>query len=113
VALVLAIVLVSPVVLGGAKSPTKPCAETLDFQGRRYVARPVASAALVEAATLGVGVVRGCGASPSNVDLLALAGVRSAAAVGLTADESSIYVRRGLCGRSTPSRLLGCLRRAR
>ena len=110
-ALVLAVVLVSPVVISTAKPPAKPCAETLDYQVRRYVARSVASDAIVETATLGVGVIRGCGASPSNVDLLALAGVRSAVAVGLTADLSSIYVRRGVCVGSTERQLLACLQR--
>jgi hypothetical protein len=109
--LVIGAVLVAPVVLlsGGTSAP--PCAHTLLYQGRRYVARPVAPDATVEAVAIGVGVESGCGASPSNVDLRSLVGVKPAAAVGLPADDSSIYVRRGLCPASSARDLVACLRR--
>jgi hypothetical protein len=107
-AVVVAAALVAPVVLsGGGSSPR--CAATLLYAGRSYTARPVAGA--VQAIAVGVGVVRGCGAGPSNVDVRSLVGVQPAVAVGLSGDQSSVYVRRGTCP-STPARsLLACLRR--
>lgn len=104
-------VLVAPVVLlSGGASRGKLCAHTLLYQGRRYIARPVAPDEVVEAVAIGVGVESGCGASPANVDLRSLVDVKPAAAVGLPADQSSIYVRRGLCPVSSARDLIACLK---
>jgi hypothetical protein len=67
---------------------------------------------VVQAIAVGVGVTSGCGASPSNVDLRSLAGVKSTDAVALAADQSSIYVRRGVRSASSSRELLGCLKRS-
>ena len=106
----IAAVLVAPVVLSSGGSAAKPCAGSLLYQGRRYVARPAGTAHVVQAIAIGVGVTSGCGASPANVDLRSLAGVKPSVAVGLPADQSSIYVRRGVCAAASPAELLGCLR---
>ena len=107
-ALVIAGGLVTPVVLrsGG----TKTCTRTLLYKGRRYVARQIPANQVVEAIAIGVGVVRGCGETPANVDLRSLTGVRPLEAVGVTGDESSIYVRAGVC-RATSAQLVACLQR--
>jgi hypothetical protein len=115
VALVIATVLVAPVVLlsGSGARHAKPCAQPLRYQGREYLARPVAPARVVEGVAIGIGVTSGCGVSASNIDIRSLLGVKPTAAVGLAADQSSIYVRRGVCLRSSPRELLGCLSRSR
>jgi hypothetical protein len=110
--LIIAAALVAPVVLRGGGSRAKACAHTLLYQGRQYVARQVGPKQAVQAIAVGVGVTSGCGASPSNVDLRSLAGVKPTDAVALAADQSSIYVRRGLCSASSSRELLGCLRRS-
>lgn len=109
-ALLIAAVLVAPIVILGSGSPAKPCARTLAYKGRGYVARGAPS--VVQAVAIGVGVASGCGGSPQNVNLRSLTGVSPSVAVGVEADQSSIYVRRGVCATSTAQRLLACLRRA-
>jgi hypothetical protein len=105
-------VLVAPVVLRGDGSPGGPaCASSLLYRGRLYVARAAGAAPVVQAIAIGVGVTRGCGVSPANVDLRSLAGVEPSVAVGLPADQSSIYVRRGVCPSASSAGLLACLRR--
>jgi hypothetical protein len=112
-ALIIAAALVAPVVLRSGSSPSKTCARTFIFQGRPCVARHVEPKQFVQAIAVGVGVTSGCGASPSNVDLRSLAGVKPTVAEALATDQSSIYVRRGLCPASTSRQLLGCLRSSR
>ena len=112
VAVVIAVVLVTPVVLLTGGSGAKSCTRSLRYRGHQYVARRVAPRDVVEAIAIGVGVASGCGISSANVDLRSLAGVRPALAVALAADQSTIYVRRGVCP-GTPARaLLRCVRRA-
>jgi hypothetical protein len=41
-----------------------------------------------------------------------LVGVKPAAAIGLAADQASLYVRNGLCAQSSPHTLLACLKRS-
>ena len=112
-ALVIAAVLIAPVVLlSGGRSRAKPCAQTLIYQGRDYLARPLAQAGVVEAIAIGVGVASGCGTSASHVDIRSLAKVRPSVAVALAGDQSSVYVRRGVCVASSARELMACLRRS-
>ena len=106
-ALAIAAALVAPVVLSGG-SGGAPCAATLAFRGSTYVARPVAG--FVQAIAIGVGVTHGCGAAPANVDVRSLSGVEPARAIAVSGDESSVYVRRGVCASAARDRLLACLR---
>ncbi len=108
-AVVIAIVLVAPVVLLTGSSGTKPCAQSLLYERHEYTARAVASSGVVQGVAIGVGVTSGCGAAPSNVNIRSLRGVKPAVAVGLSADESSIYVRRGVCTKASPAGMLGCV----
>jgi hypothetical protein len=109
VALVVAGALVAPVVLstGGGGS----CSTTLYYLGRPYVVRAVGRASIVQDVAIGVGVTRGCGNKPENVNVRSLAGVRSAAAIALEGLPSVVYVRRGVCPDSTGSALWACLTR--
>jgi hypothetical protein len=107
-AVVIATVLVAPIVLLTGSSGTKPCAQVLRYSRNAYTARPIAAGA-VEGIAIGIGVINGCGATPSNINIRSLHGVKPSVAVGLAADESSIYVRRGVCTRATPPGLLGCV----
>lgn len=108
-AVVIAIVLVAPIVLLTGSSGTKPCAQSLLYERRVYTARAVASSGVVQGIAIGVGVTRGCGVAPSNVNIRSLRGVKPAVAVGLSADESSIYVRRGVCTKASPAGMLDCV----
>lgn len=107
----IAAVLVAPVVIGGGSRPGS-CAQMLTYLNGTYVARDISPARVVEATAIGVGVARGCGALPSNVNVRSLAGIAPALALGVATDQQSIYVRRGVCVRAQPARLLACLRRA-
>ena len=106
-------VLVAPVVIltGGSTGGTQ-CSLRLLYQGRQYVARPVASASIVEGVAIGIGVTSGCGTAPTNIGVRSLVGVKPAAAIGLAADQASLYVRNGLCAQSSPHTLLACLKRS-
>ena len=110
VAVVIAAALVAPVVImtGRGTSGAKPCAETLLYERQEYVARPV-TPDVVEGVAIGVGVTSGCGASPSNINVRSLVGVKATAAVGLPGVASAIYVRRGVCTQVRASGLLGCV----
>ncbi len=108
--LILAGTLAAPIVLRGGGSGEKACTRTLVYRGRRYVARQAPPTQLVQAIAIGVGLARGCDASPSNVDLRSLTGIKPTAAVGLAGDPSSVYVRRGLCSASSSRKLMRCLR---
>jgi hypothetical protein len=111
-ALIILGVLVAPVViLTNGSTGGKACSLALLYQGRRYVARPVASASVVEGVAIGIGVTSGCGTAPANIGVRSLVGVKPAAAIGLAADQSSIYVQKGFCMRSSPRALLACLKR--
>ncbi len=107
-AVVIGAVLVAPVVLSGGSSG-KPCAASLLFQGRTYVAHEASG--FVQAIAIGVGVAHGCGVPATNVDVRSLAGVPSSRAIGVSTDQSSVYVPRGVCAGATADTLLGCLRR--
>jgi hypothetical protein len=107
--LIIALALVVPVVLHERGTGRRACARTLVYQGHLYVARQVPQ--VVQAIAIGVGVARGCGASPSNVNIRSVAGVKSTDAVALAGEQSSIYVRRGMCSASSSRELLECLRR--
>jgi hypothetical protein len=111
-ALIILGVLVAPVViLTNGSTGGKACSLALLYQGRRYVARPVASASVVEGVAIGIGVTSGCGTAPANIGVRSLVGVKPAAAIGLAADQSSIYVQKGFCMQSSPRALLACLKR--
>jgi hypothetical protein len=106
-AIVIGAVLVAPVVLSGG-SGGKPCAASLLFRGHRYVAREAAG--FVQAIAVGVGVVHGCGVTATNVDVRSLAGVPPSRAIGVSTDQSSVYVRPGMCAGVAANALLGCLK---
>ena len=94
-ALIILGVLVAPVViLTSGPTGGKQCSLSLLYKGRNYAARAVASASIVEGVAIGI------------------VGVKPAAAIGLAADQASIYVRNGLCARSSARTLLACLERA-
>jgi hypothetical protein len=106
--LIIALALVVPVVLHERGTGGRTCARTLLYEGHHYVARQVGE--VVQATAIGVGVARGCGASPSNVNIRSVAGVKPTYAVALAGEQSSIYVRRGMCSASASRELLECLR---
>jgi hypothetical protein len=111
VALVFAVVLIAPILpIGGS---TKPCALTLLYGGKAYVARAVAAGDVTQKIAIGVGVASGCGTTPSNVSLRSLDRLSPSIAVGVGADASSLYVRRGVCKNASPKTLVACLRRNR
>ncbi len=93
---------------GRGTSRAKPCAETLRYQRHEYLARSV-SGRVVEGVAIGVGVTSGCGATPSNINIRSLLGVKPTAAVGVPGDASAIYVRRGVCSQASARELLGCV----
>ena len=109
-AIVLAGVLVAPVVLSGGGSGGS-CSMALSYLGHPYTVRRTGGANIVQSLAIGVGITHGCGSKPENVDVRSLAGVSPAAAVGLSGDQTSIYVRRGLCLHATGRALLACLTR--
>jgi hypothetical protein len=108
-ALLIAGALVAPVVLRDGSS--KPCSMALSYRGRAYAVRPVRDNALVQAVAVGVGVVHGCGLEPQNVNIRSLLGIKPSAAVALAGDQSSIYVRRGVCSQAGADALVACLKR--
>jgi hypothetical protein len=111
-AVIILAVLVAPVViLTNGPTGGKQCSLTLLYQGRQYVARPVTSTSVVEGVAIGIGVTSGCGTTPTNIGVRSLVGVKPAAAIGLAADQSSIYVRNGLCAKTSSRKLLACLER--
>ena len=107
-AVLLAIVLVAPVVLRGGGSGAA-CAQELAYQGNAYRARRVDG--LVQRLAVGVGVVSGCGAPASNVNIRSIGGIAPARAVAVATDTSSAYVRLGVCDGVDAAKLLACLRR--
>jgi hypothetical protein len=112
-ALIILGVLVAPVViLTSGPTGGKQCSLSLLYKGRNYAARAVASASIVEGVAIGIGVTSGCGTAPANIGVRTLVGVKPSAAIGLAADQASIYVRNGLCTRSSARTLLACLERA-
>jgi hypothetical protein len=106
-AVVIAAALVAPVVLSSGGGG-KPCAATLVYGGRTYVAREAGG--FVQAIAIGVAVAHGCGAPPANVDVRSLAGVPASRAIGISTDQSSVYVRRGVCAQASSTALLDCLK---
>lgn len=108
-AVVIAGALVAPVVISGGGSV--PCSATLVYLGHVYAARSVGGASVVQDISVGVGVTRGCGTKPEDVNVRSLAGVRPAAAVGLEGVPSAVYVRRGVCPAADASTLWACLTR--
>jgi hypothetical protein len=109
-AVVLVLSLVSPVLIGGGTSPSPSCAKTLRYDERGYTARAMPTPRLVESLAIGVGVLAGCGAPPSNIDARSFAGVDPQVAVGIPSDASSVYIRNGVCPRSAGHALWTCLR---
>ena len=107
VAIAIAGALVAPVVLSGG-SGGAPCAAALDFRGQVYAARSVGG--FVQDVAVGVGVTHGCGLAPTNVNVRSLAGVDPSRAIAVSGDQSSVYVRRGLCASDASAALLACLR---
>ncbi len=107
-AVVIGAALVAPVVLSGGSSG-KPCAASLLFRSRTYVARDASG--FVQAIAIGVGVAHGCGVAATNVNVRSLAGVPSSRAIGVSTDQSSVYVRAGVCVRRPADALLDCLQR--
>jgi hypothetical protein len=110
VAIVLGLALVSPVLIGGGTTPSPSCAKTLRYEQRAYTAREMPTPRLVESLAIGIGVLAGCGAPPTNIDVRSFAGVDRQVAVGIPSDASSVYVRDGLCASSTGHALWTCLR---
>lgn len=108
-ALLIAGALVAPVVDRGGSS--KACSMALSYRGRPYAVRPIRDNSLVQAVALGVGVVHGCGFKPQNVNIRSLLGVEPSDAVALEGDQSSIYVRRGVCPHASAGALVSCLKR--
>lgn len=108
-ALLIAAALVAPVVDRGG--PSKACSMALSYRGRPYSARPAPGGALVQAVSIGVGVVHGCAAKPQNVNVRSLLGVRPSDAVALEGDQSSVYVRSGVCPALAARALATCLKR--
>lgn len=111
-ALVIAGVLIAPIVILSSPGGGKRCTLGLLYKDVQYTARPVSSKRLVQGVAIGVGVTSGCGTSPSNIGVRSLVGVRSTVAVGLSADQASVYVRRGLCTGAAATALLACLKRS-
>jgi hypothetical protein len=113
-ALVFAVVLISPTLpVGGNQSTqTKPCALTLVYKGAVFVARAVPTGHATQTSAIGVGVASGCGVTPSKIGLRSIDRVSPSIAVGVGADASSLYVRRGVCRRALSGELLACLRHA-
>jgi len=109
VAVLIAGALVAPVVISSGGSGGS-CAMTLSYSGKPYAVRPITGPPPVQDLAIGVGVTRGCGAKPQNVDVRSLAGVRPSRAVGLSGVQS-VWVRRGVCARVRPGQLLSCLTR--
>lgn len=106
---VIAGALIAPVIISGGSSGG--CSTSLYYRGRPYVAREIAGAPPVQAIAIGVGVTRGCGTKPENVDVRSLAGVRPSRAIAAAGASSSIYVRRGICPLAAPRALLACVTR--
>ena len=105
-AFVLAVVLVAPVALRGPGG--KPCAKTLAYKGGDYTAR--AASSFVQSVAIGVGVASGCGTQPANVNVRSVAGIEVPRAIAVATDQSTLYVRKGLCVRASGRALLACLR---
>ncbi|HEY2541433.1 MAG TPA: hypothetical protein VGH92_00120 [Gaiellaceae bacterium] len=108
-ALLIAGALVAPVVDRGGSGKT--CSTALSYRGRTYAVRPVRGNSLVQAVSVGVGVTGGCGLKPQNVNIRSLVGIDPARALGLEGDQTSIYVRRGVCRGVAPGALAACLKR--
>lgn len=109
VALLIAGALVAPVVDRGGSS--KACSMTLSYRGEPYAVRPVRDNRLVQAVAVGIGVTSGCGSAPQNVNIRSLVGIRPSRAVALAGDQTSIYVRRGVCRHAESGALVSCLTR--
>jgi hypothetical protein len=108
-AAVLVLALVSPILIGDGTSRSS-CAKTLRYEQHAYTARAMPSPRLVESIAIGVGVLAGCGAPPSNIDARSFAGVDPKVAIGIPSDASSVYVRNGVCTASAKPALRTCLR---
>lgn len=109
VALVIAGALVAPVVISGGG--TGSCSTTLVYLGRAYGARSVEGTTVVQDLSIGVGITRGCGTKPQNVNVRSLSGVRPTVAVGLEGVPAAVYVRRGVCSSANAGTLWACLTR--
>jgi len=83
----------------------------LSYRGEAYAVHALRDNSLVQAVSIGIGVVHGCGAKPQNVNLRSLLGIRPADAVALEGDQTSIYVRRGVCPNAAAQALVSCLKR--
>jgi hypothetical protein len=110
VAVLIAGALVAPVVLSFGGSAGS-CSTTLIYSGEPYAVRSVGDASVVQAVSIGVGITRGCGTKPENVNVRSLAGVPAGRAVGLEGNETIVYVRRGVCAGEPASSLMTCLKR--
>ena len=109
-ALVIAGVLVAPVVLSGSGS-NGSCSMSFHYLGQPYTVRRLDGADVVQELAIGVAITSGCGSKPENVNVRSLAGVSPAVAVGISGDQTSIYVRRGRCTHAAGQALLACLKR--
>lgn len=109
-AVVIAGALVAPIVLSSGRSAGS-CSPTLVYLGRAYTARSVKGAGVVQDLSIGVGITRGCGAKPENVNVRSLSGVPPASAVGLEGVPATVYVRRGVCPSADAATLWACLTR--
>ena len=87
------------------------CSMALSYRGQAYAVHALRDNSLVQAVSIGIGVVRGCGSKPQNVNLRSLLGISPADAVALEGDQTSIYVRHGVCPHMTGRTLVSCLKR--
>ena len=107
-AVLIAGVLVAPIVLRGHRVASSGCNQTLRYAGRVYEQRSTAGTPATQSVALGVGVLSGCGGTPTNVNVRSLIGIAPARAIGI--DESSdLYVRAGVCVVRTGAQLARCL----
>lgn len=103
--------LVTPVVLTGPSgSPTAHCEPSLLYEQHVYDRRTAANAATRQGIATGIGVLRGCGRAPSNVNVRSVVGIDPGRAVAIEGDPD-LYARAGLCAHTANARLVRCLRR--
>jgi hypothetical protein len=102
--------LVAPIVLSeqGAPTTTSRCVPSLRFQAHLYQRRSTIGRSLTQGIATGVGVLRGCGRAPTNVNVRSLIDIRASRAVAIEGDPD-IYVRTGTCGARDGAKLASCL----
>ena len=111
-ALVIGTTLIVPVVFRNGPGGS-PCGKTFQFQDVTYTARTVPASSFVQSLPIGTAVATGCGTETLNdVDVRSVAGLRSTLAIAVPTDDTSIYVRKGVCAAAAPAGVMACLRRS-